>query len=214
MTSEFERAETVALWRERAAHRNASLRPATERMLQRAGLKAGLRVLDVGTGLGDVPAGLVPWAARRGVTLLPVGLERSRVAARLGRGRLPTVVGCAGALPFAPRSVDVVLVSQVAHHFAADAVVALLRAADRVARRGVVVADLRRSALARLLFRAGAGLLRFDATTRADGETSIRRGYARAELAALLARAGIAGRVERRPGFRLVAWWRTAGAAP
>jgi len=42
--------------------------------------------------------------------------------------------------------------------------------------------------------------------------TSIRRGYTTGELRALLAESGIAARVERRPGLRLVATWRPAGA--
>jgi hypothetical protein len=85
--------------------------------------------------------------------------------------------------------------------------VRLLRDATRLARRAVVVADLQRSAIARLAFRAGAAVLRFDRHTQADGLTSIARGYARAELAALCAAAGVAAEVAVRPGFRVVAWW-------
>ena len=55
----------------------------------------------------------------------------------------------------------------------------------------------------------GSRLLRFDSATRADGLTSVRRSYTREELDTLLARAGVAARVESRPGFRLVATWRT-----
>jgi len=55
----------------------------------------------------------------------------------------------------------------------------------------------------------GARLLRFDRVTRVDGITSIARGYRPAELAALAARAGARAEVRRRPGYRLVAWWRT-----
>jgi SAM-dependent methyltransferase len=153
----------------------------------------------------------VRWAAGRGVHLEPFGLERSRTAARLaGAAAIPTVVGCAGALPFADRSFDLVLMSQVAHHLAADAAVDLFRAAARVARVGVVVADLRRARLAQLLFDVGARLLRFDTVTRVDGITSIARGYRPAELATLAARAGVEGHVHARPGWRVVAWWRTA----
>jgi hypothetical protein len=100
--------------------------------------------------------------------------------------------------------------SQVAHHLAADAAVDLFRAAARVARVGVVVADLRRARVAQLLFAMGSRLLRFDHVTRVDGVTSIARGYRPAELAALAARAGVRAQVEARPGWRVVAWWRTA----
>jgi hypothetical protein len=83
---------------------------------------------------------------------------------------------------------------------------------NRLARIGVVICDLRRSALAALAFGIGSRVLRFDPVTVADGLTSIRRGFTPAELSGLLARAGVRGRVARRPGWRLVATWRPAAA--
>ncbi|MGE5230551.1 MAG: methyltransferase domain-containing protein [Deltaproteobacteria bacterium] len=169
---------------------------------------ARLSLLDVGSGLGDVPQAAAAWAARRGIRLAPVGLERHPVAARLAAAQgLPTIVGCASAPPVSDKCVDIVSVCMVAHHFEPDSVVELLRACDQLARRAVVVADLRRAAAAALAFRCGARLLRFDPVTRGDGITSIRRGFTVAELTALLARAGVAASVARRPGWRLVATW-------
>jgi hypothetical protein len=107
-------------------------------------------------------------------------------------------------------AVDIILLSQVAHHLAADAVVDLFRAVSRLARIGVVIADLRRSELAVAGFRLGSAILGFDPVTRADGITSVRRGYHTGELEALTVRAGQSARVARRPGFRLVAYWSTA----
>jgi SAM-dependent methyltransferase len=171
-----------------------------------------LTLLDVGTGLGDLPSAAVTWAAARGIVLRPLGLERHRTAAALARQHgVATLLGCAGALPVRSRSVDVVLASQLVHHLAGDAIVAFLREADRIAKLGVVIADLRRSPLALAGFWVGSRLLGFDRATRDDGITSVRRGFSEAELAALLARAGIAGRVERTPGFRFVVTW-TSGA--
>jgi SAM-dependent methyltransferase len=170
-----------------------------------------LTLADLGTGLGDIPRAAVRWAARRGIRLVSVGLERSPVAARLAHaGGVPCAVGCAGAPPFREKSVDVVLVSQVAHHLAGDSVLRLFRACDRLARRAVVVSDLRRGALGPLAFWCGARALGFDGVTVADGMTSIRRGYTTGQLRALLAAAGVAAAVERRPGYRLVATWRPA----
>jgi SAM-dependent methyltransferase len=172
---------------------------------------ATLTLLDVGTGLGDLPLSAARWARRRGWRLVPVGLERSRVAAGLAHRRgVATVVACASAPPFGPKSVDLVLVSQVAHHLAPAAVVELCRRCDALARVGVVIADLRRSRLAAGAFRVGSGLLGFDAVTRTDGLTSIRRGYSVEELLALTAEAGVGAEVRRRPGFRIVASWRSA----
>ncbi|MEO7987152.1 MAG: methyltransferase domain-containing protein [Gemmatimonadales bacterium] len=174
---------------------------------------ATLSLLDLGTGAGDLPLAARAWAARRGITLIPLGLERSPVAARIAHGRgIPCAVGCAGAPPIRDKSVDVVLVSQVAHHLDADSAVRLFRTCDRLARRAVIVSDLRRALPGRLAFWIGARALRFDPVTVADGMTSIRRGYTRRELRGLLAEAGIRATVARRPGYRLVAVWQPAAA--
>ena len=155
------------------------------------GLPSGstLTMLDVGTGLGDLPADAVRWGASRGIRLVPFGLERSRPAAELARDAgLPMVLGCAGSLPIKRGSVDIVVLSQVAHHLHGDAVISMARELTSVARIGVVLADLRRSRLAMLGFWIGSRLLRFDPATRADGLTSVRRSYTRMELKTLLSR--------------------------
>jgi 2-polyprenyl-3-methyl-5-hydroxy-6-metoxy-1,4-benzoquinol methylase len=170
-----------------------------------------LTLLDLGTGLGDLPRAAVHWGARRGLRLLPVGLEVNRAAAALAREQgLPVAVGCAGSVPLGDKSVDVVLVSQVAHHLAAESVVQLLRTCDRLARAAVIVGDLHRHPLAAPAFWIGGHLLGFDPVTLHDGVTSIKRGFSRSELLVLLRRAGVAGTVHRRPGFRLVATWAPA----
>jgi 2-polyprenyl-3-methyl-5-hydroxy-6-metoxy-1,4-benzoquinol methylase len=177
-----------------------------------AGIPRGtsLTLLDLGTGGGDLPLATARRAARRGIRVRPLGLERSRVAARLAcAAGVPCAVACAGAPPFRQKSVDVVLVSQVIHHLEAGSAMRLLRTCDRLARLGVVVSDLRRGRLAPLAFRIGAGAFRFDPYTLSDGLTSIQRGYTPAELRDLLRAAGIRGTVSCRPGYRLVATWRT-----
>src|SRR3954453_7433822 len=124
-----------------------------------AGVPAGttLTFADLGTGFGDLPRIAARWASRRGLRLIPLGLERSPVAARLAhRAGLPCVVGCAGAPPFREKGVDVVLVSQVAHHLTDDSVIRLFRTCDRLARLAVIVCDLRRGPLGPAAFWVGA----------------------------------------------------------
>jgi 2-polyprenyl-3-methyl-5-hydroxy-6-metoxy-1,4-benzoquinol methylase len=167
-----------------------------------------LSLLDLGTGLGDLPQAAARWGASRGIQLISIGLELNRAAAALARSNgLATAVGCAGAPPLRDKSVDIVLLSQVAHHLTRDSVVQLFRTCNRLARRAVIVADLRRHALAAPSFRLGARLLGFDPVTLGDGVTSLRRGFSRTELLQLMARAGVEGRVDQRHGFRLVATW-------
>ena len=169
-----------------------------------------LTLLDLGTGAGDLPRRAVGWARRRGHLLRPLGLELSRPAAALAASAgVPCAVACAGVPPLKQRSVDIVLVSQVAHHFTRESAIRLVRTCDALARLGVVVADLRRGRLAPLAFRVGSTALGFDRITKADGLTSIRRGYTTGELRELLLAAGVRAHVSRRPGYRLVATWRT-----
>jgi 2-polyprenyl-3-methyl-5-hydroxy-6-metoxy-1,4-benzoquinol methylase len=186
----------------------AAVRFGLDRTLGEMPRGSSLSLLDLGTGLGDLPKVAVRWGAGRGIRLVPVGLELNRSAAALATSRgLATVVGCAGVPPVRDKGVDVVLVSQVAHHLTAESVVHLFRACDRMARRAVIVADLRRHPLAAPSFWCGGRLLGFDPVTLTDGVTSIRRGFRRGELVELMRRAGVQGRVDQRRGFRLVATW-------
>jgi hypothetical protein len=104
----------------------------------------------------------------------------------------------------------VVIVSQVAHHLDRESFIALVNECVRVARHGVVLADLRRSWLAARAWRPVGWLLRFDEYTIVDGITSLRRGYTVSELKALLEASGVSTRVSLLRGVRLVAAWRVS----
>jgi ubiquinone/menaquinone biosynthesis C-methylase UbiE len=120
----------------------------------------------------------------------------------------PLLAG-AGALPLRDRGVDVVLASQFLHHFTRASAVALVREFQRVARLGVILCEPRRTPMAAAGIWTAAVVLGFHAVTRRDGVLSVRRSFTPGELSALLAEAGVRGTVRRRPGFRIVAWWRS-----
>ena len=186
----------------------AAVRYGLARVLRQAS-GSHFSLLDVGPGAADLPAAAVEWGRQRGITIRPVGIEQNQTVARFAHARgLRVARGRASALPLADDSVDLVVVSQVAHHLERPEVLDLFRECDRVARHAVIVADLRRSAIARAAFLVAGRLLGFHPVTLADGETSIRRGYTRAELRDLLQATGIHGSVNGRPFFRLVAAWR------
>lgn len=171
-----------------------------------------LTLLDVGTGAGDLPQRLQRWAARRGVTIRPFGLERLPAAAQLAHATgLPVMLGDGGTLPLGDRSVDLVLVSQFAHHLDDGGTVTLMREVARVARRGVIIADLRPSRSAAWGYRAVAPLLGLHPVTVADGVVSLARGRNAAALVALAHRAG-ASNVHTATLLcaRVVLAWRTA----
>lgn len=168
-------------------------------------------LFDVGTGAGDLPLDAVRWADARGITLRCTGLERTRGAATLARDAgVPVTIGCASALPLAERSVDVVLVSQVAHHLDASAAAALFAACSRAARRGVIIADLRPSTLAAVAFRVGAMMFGMHRLTRVDGVTSIARGFTVERMRQLTNAAGQPhATIASLPFARITAAWRT-----
>lgn len=179
-------------------------------LLDAAPVAGPLTLLDIGAGSGDIGAHLVRAAGRRGVTLTPIALDFHREAIQRCRvAGQAAVIADAGAVPFPRGGVDVVLVSQLLHHFSRGAQVALLKEMHALARVGVIIADLERRALAAGGFWMAAHLLRFHRATRHDGVLSVRRGFTPAELGAALHASGVSARVVRRPGFRLVAAWRT-----
>jgi len=171
-----------------------------------------LTLLDVGTGIGDIPVAARRLAARQGTRLAAVGLDDAEPLAAVARERLGMAVrGDALHLPFATSSVDVVTCSQVLHHFREDAAVALLRELDRVARECVIVSDLRRSWI------AAGGLwlvsfpMGFHPVSRADGMLSVLKGFTATELRDLVGAAtGRPPRVTPRIGWRLTTSWRPA----
>jgi 2-polyprenyl-3-methyl-5-hydroxy-6-metoxy-1,4-benzoquinol methylase len=181
-----------------------------------AGGAASWTLLDVGTGLGDIPRAAASAARRHGIALRLVGVDLNRTAARLAHAAarapapLAAVVADGGALPFAPRAVDVVTASQVLHHLPRATAVRWIAAFDRLARRAVVLADLRRSRLGMAAAWTAALGLGMSASTRHDAVVSLRRGYTKRELDALLAAAGVAARARYAPGFRIVAAWAPA----
>jgi SAM-dependent methyltransferase len=172
-------------------------------------------LLDVGTGLADIPRLARDRARARGVTLRTFGLDEAASLSAAAKASLDgSACGDARALPFATGSVDVVTCSQLLHHFADDEIPGVLRELDRVARRWVVVSDLRRSWLAASGFWLVSWPLGFHRVTRHDGFVSVLRGFTLAELARhVLASTGQRADVRRHLGYRLTAVWRPRGAA-
>ena len=175
-----------------------------------------MTLLDIGTGLGDIPHAVSRLAVRLRVPLVTVGLERDPSLAASAAARCTvTLAADAMDLPFDDRSVDIVTVSQVLHHFEGEASDALLRECERVARVAVVIHDLRRSWFAVAGLWSVSFLLGFHPVSRNDGVVSILRGYTVAELRALVERVtGRPARVRRSLGWRLTATWRIAGGQP
>ena len=172
-------------------------------------------LLDVGTGAGDIPVAAARLARRYGIELASIGLERIPAAARAAReAGLAAVLADGDALPFAPRSVDVVIASQVLHHVPREAAVRWIAALDRIARRAVVLADLRRSRAAMVGMWLAAFPLGLHRTTRHDAVLSLQRGYTRREFEGMMREAGVSAPAYYRPIARIVAAWQPVVGSP
>ena len=172
-------------------------------------------LLDVGTGRADLPWRAREIARRRGLTLHTIAIDGAFSLITAARHRVnDAVCGDALALPLADRSVDIVLCSQLLHHFDHDRGLALIAELDRVARRRVVISDLQRSWIAALGFAVAASVLRFHPITRHDGRISVLRGFTEGELGGMVVSAtGVQPAIRRRLGYRLTASWTPAAAA-
>ena len=170
-------------------------------------------LLDVGTGLADIPRQARERARRLGVALAAFGVDEAESRFHANRASLDGGA-CADArrLPFASASVDVVTCSQLLHHFDDDEIPFVLRELDRVSRGWVIVSDLQRSWLAACGFWMVSWPLGFHRVTRHDGFVSVLRGFTAGELARHVYEAtGRRATVRRHLGYRVTAAWRSPG---
>lgn len=184
-----------------------------DRCVRRDATRAATSLLDVGTGMGDIPASARLLARSRGIALETVGLDIAQTLVTASRARVDEVVrGDAIALPFRDGAFDVVTCSQTLHHFADADARTVIRELERVSRGCVIVSDLRRSWLAAAGIWLASFPLGFHPVSRHDGLVSVLRGYTADELRTLIA--GVVGGtpvVRQHLGWRITATWRPSG---
>jgi ubiquinone/menaquinone biosynthesis C-methylase UbiE len=152
-------------------------------------------ILDVGCGGADVPRAVLEHLSSRGSQARCVALDRSArvlsyaAAAVRGTDPISTVQGDATALPFEPRSFDLVMCNLALHHLAPVEAVQALREMARVGAH-VIVSDLRRSRAAWLAARAILPLITRNRFTLHDGPISVRRAYTLEEVRSMAKQAG------------------------
>lgn len=150
-----------------------------------------LSILDVGAGDGLLGRTLTQWAReKREWNWQFTNLDICSAALNLNPGGR-NVVGSALAIPFPDNSFDVVVASQVTHHFSDEQVVAHMREAWRVARRAIYFTDLHRGPMLYLLIRLLFTFRRFPRHFVEDGLLSVKRGFLLPELQAFARQAGI-----------------------
>jgi 2-polyprenyl-3-methyl-5-hydroxy-6-metoxy-1,4-benzoquinol methylase len=157
--------------------------------------KQGLRIVDVGSGGGDMLRCVERWAKRRGVDVALTGIDLNPHAARAAREFTPAtspiewITGDAFAYS-AP--VDVVLSSLFTHHLEEREIVRFLEWSETVAQRGWFVNDLVREETPYKLFGWMAKVMRWHRFVRHDGPVSFRRSFREEDWERMLSEAGIA----------------------
>jgi SAM-dependent methyltransferase len=157
-----------------------------------------IRLIDLATGSADVPLAAARWGRRRGFDVRVTGVdlhERTCAVARHETRREPRVnivradVLDRRTFPFDAGSFDYALSSMFLHHLDDEQIVSLLRAMDRLARRGVLAADLIRTR------RAYAWISLFTLVSnpllRHDARVSVAQALSEPEAQALPRRAGL-----------------------
>lgn len=169
-----------------------------------------VKVLDIATGSGDIPAAIVKRARRRGIHVAVTAVDINPLAVREAAAftqaypEITVAVADGFALPFGDRSFDIVLCIKTLHHFSEEDAVRLLTEVSRVSAAGSIIMDLRRSWAAWALISVLTRLFTRNRLTRHDGPMSVLRSYTVPEMDALADRAGLANRTVKKEPFWLM----------
>jgi SAM-dependent methyltransferase len=149
-----------------------------------------IRVLDVAAGAADVPRALVGWGREFRIEVTALDLDPGALDyAKRDGGELRYLCADVLRMPCREGAYDYVTCSLFFHHLADEQIVAVLRAFDGIARRGIVVNDLIRR------WRAWAWIklltLWANPITKFDGPLSVRKSLTVREARGLVERAGL-----------------------
>jgi 2-polyprenyl-3-methyl-5-hydroxy-6-metoxy-1,4-benzoquinol methylase len=167
--------------------------------------RSPVTIVDVGTGLGDIPVYLARRFVVGGTQAHIIGVDMNAEVIELAKTEtvLDTITFVSGRLEDLPGTYDVVVAAQMIHHLTPDEVVAFLRAAYAKANCGLVVSDFVRSRWAYILVKMFMYLTFADRINRNDGPLSVLRAYTLPELRAMLDKAGVPGAKLEQRFFRV-----------
>jgi len=187
--------------------------PAIRRLAEKTAAER-IRVLDIGSGGGDLAIALWKKSRRHSIPLEIVGVDISDVAVESARtqakqtdARVQFEVCDALTQPL-PDDFDVVMCSLFLHHMQEPEAVQLLRTMAAAANRLVLVNDLRRCATGYWLAIAACHLFTRSHIVHVDGPRSVAGAFTIAEVHALCDRAELENiRIQRRWPFRYLLSW-------
>jgi 2-polyprenyl-3-methyl-5-hydroxy-6-metoxy-1,4-benzoquinol methylase len=153
------------------------------------------RVLDLATGSGDIPRLVVDHGREVGAVVTVDAIDQQRSTVEIARGlsaAYPEIAfQQADVLSFTPtQTYDIVMCSLALHHFTESDAIELLRRCRDLSAKYVLVADLRRGALATLGVYLLTALIFREPMTQTDGRRSAERAFSFAEFRSLAERAG------------------------
>ena len=153
-----------------------------------------VRVLDVGSGYGDLLRRLARWAQKVGLEVELVGVDLNADAVRAAKDATPGgvaqfFVGDAFGFDLGP-GMDVIMCSLLTHHLEDATIVDLLRWMELHAGVGWFVNDLHREQVPYYFFKWASWWMPWHSFVKHDGPISILRSFRRADWASLLGRAG------------------------
>lgn len=138
-------------------------------------------ILDIGSGGSD----LFFKMKINGRTPETISADRNLRACRYTKRFHPSAkVVCCDALrlPFKDNSFDVIHASLFFHHFKEEDMALILRQCSSIARKGIIINDLRRSVLALLGIKILTQLFSRSPMVKNDGPLSVKRGFIKKEL--------------------------------
>jgi SAM-dependent methyltransferase len=153
-----------------------------------------LRIVDVGSGGGDLLRHIERWAVRRHIAVELTGIDLNPYAARAAReftapaSAIRWITGDAYAYA---GPIDIVLSSLFTHHLPSPEIIRFLTWSEAVAQRGWFINDLVREPIPIRLFGLLAKLMRWHRFVRHDGPVSFRRAFREPDWSRMLAAANI-----------------------
>lgn len=154
-------------------------------------------VLDVGAGSGELLGVVADFAKISGRRARLFGLDLNELSAKeiaaesVRHPEIAAVRGDALRLPFDDDAFDYSVCSLFTHHLTDTQIPLVLAEMSRTARRGIVVIDLERSAVAWVLYQLFCFAYRISPLVRQDGLLSIRKGFRPDEFDAIARSAGL-----------------------
>jgi len=187
----------------------------TELATHRDAADEPLRIVDIGSGRGDLLRRVHRWAEGESIAVECIGVDlnpmAASAAASVTSADAPIRFVTADVMQYAPdHAVDIVINSLFAHHLSNAELTRVMAWMCEHSRIGWHINDLHRHRVSYWLLRILLPVLRFNRLIRHDGPVSVQRGFSRDDWGTLLAGAGVNERdvrVRRYFPFRWSVLW-------